>query len=379
MARRPLITDAERRSRLAWRHHLAPGTATNDIAALTDDLVAVHSSDPVSVHLALGTRMAAPSIGAVERALYDNHLVLRHHAMRRTLWVMTPDAAVDAHASSTVRVGRTQRRRHLKLLGWEDDRFQLAIDAVAAELSDEPVTTAELGERLPELSERTTLAAGTPNETMISALSIVLLHVGFTGRTIRDRPDSWKTSQYRWLAPWVDFPTGSGRHADMLRRWLARFGPGTETDLVWWTGWTKTSVRKALEAVQAVEVDLENGSVGWVLPEDTSSEKQPPRWVALLPGLDSTAMGWKERAWYLDPAHHPRVVDRNGNIGPTIWADGRVVGGWAQRPSGDIAVELYESVDQGTLESAIDRLQALVGDERFRVRFPAPNQRDLLA
>lgn len=379
MARRPLIADAERRSRLARRHHLAPGTTTNDVAVLTDDLVALHSADPVSVYLAVGARMTTPSIPAVARALYDRRLVLRHHAMRRTLWVMTPGTAADAHASSTIRVGATQRRRHLRMLGWDEGRLDAAVEEVAAELSDHPKSTAELSEGLPHLAERITLAGGTPNEATISTLSLVLLHVGFAGRAIRDRSDSWNTSQYRWVAPWIHFPDRVGRHADLLRRWLARFGPGTETDLVWWTGWTKTAVRKALASLQAVEVDLEDGSIGWVLPDDVQSERQPPRWVSLLPGLDPTAMGWKARDWYLDPAHRPRVVDRNGNIGPTIWADGRVVGGWVQRHNGDVAVELYDSVDQDLLERAIERQQALVGEGRFRFRFPSPNQRELLA
>ena len=41
-------------------------------------------------------------------------------------------------------------------------------------------------------------------------------------------------------------------------------------------------------------------------------------------------MGWKERDWYLGP-HATRLFDRNGNAGPTVWSDGRVVGGWGQR------------------------------------------------
>ena len=54
-------------------------------------------------------------------------------------------------------------------------------------------------------------------------------------------------------------------------------------------------------------------------------------------------MGWKERSWYLGD-HQERLFDRNGNAGPTVWADGRVVGGWAQRRDGTIAVELLEQV-----------------------------------
>ena len=58
-------------------------------------------------------------------------------------------------------------------------------------------------------------------------------------------------------------------------------------------------------------------------------------WVALLPGLDPTTMGWKERDWYL-PDAGADTFDRMGNAGPTVWVDGRVVGGWAQAADGEI-------------------------------------------
>jgi hypothetical protein len=93
-------------------------------------------------------------------------------------------------------------------------------------------------------------------------------------------------------------------------------------------------------------------------------------------------MGWKERGWYLDPEVGAAVFDRNGNAGPTIWVDGRVVGSWVQRPDGTIAVHLLTDVDparRAEIDAAAERLRELLGDVRFRVRFPAPVQAALLA
>lgn len=39
----------ERRARLAARHRLLPAARTDDPAQIADDLVALHSSDPVTV------------------------------------------------------------------------------------------------------------------------------------------------------------------------------------------------------------------------------------------------------------------------------------------------------------------------------------------
>ncbi len=101
----------ERRARLALRHHLLPGTRTDDLPLLADDLVALHSSDPVTVYLSAMARMARPSIEAVERALYADRSLIRHHAMRRTLWVATPAVVRQMHAAATRRLVAPERKR----------------------------------------------------------------------------------------------------------------------------------------------------------------------------------------------------------------------------------------------------------------------------
>ena len=73
--------------------------------------------------------------------------------------------------------------------------------------------------------------------------------------------------------------------------------------------------------------------------------------------------------------HRAALFDGAGNAGPTIWADGRIVGGWAQRPSGAIAVRLLEKVDAGTarmIDAEAGRLAAWLGPTRIRWPFPPP-------
>jgi hypothetical protein len=157
-----------------------------------------------------------------------------------------------------------------------------------------------------------------------------------------------------------------------VRRWLLVFGPGTRDDIAWWTGWGVGATRQALRTVGAVEVRLDDGQVGCVLPDDLEATPEPEPWVALLPALDATTMGWKDREWYLGP-HQAALFDSAGNAGPTIWADGRIVGGWAQRPGGDIAVRLLESIDAetaGMIDAEAERLAAWLGPTRIRWPFP---------
>ncbi len=85
-------------------------------------------------------------------------------------------------------------------------------------------------------------------------------------------------------------------------------------------------------------------------------------------------MGWTGRDWYLGP-HRSRLFDTNGNAGPTIWVDGRIVGGWAQLRSGEVVPMLLEDVGVETtrrIEAEAARLEAWIGPARVTGSFPTP-------
>src|SRR3954451_13804839 len=149
------ITLAERRARLARRHRLVAAERTDDVGDIADSVVALHSSDPVTVYLSATARMADPSIDRVERALYDDRTVQRHHAMRRTLWVATPDVVRLMHAAATRRLVGAERRRRVRLLAApavEDATVGLddAAEQVLRALEKQgPMTARSLGAKVP--------------------------------------------------------------------------------------------------------------------------------------------------------------------------------------------------------------------------------------
>jgi hypothetical protein len=168
---------------------------------------------------------------------------------------------------------------------------------------------------------------------------------------------------------------------ELVRRWLASFGPATFADLKWWTGWTAGQLKQALAVIGPEEVDLD-GQTGLVLADDVDSADSPEHWVALLPALDPTAMGWLERSWYLGPNAAAALFDRSGNIGPTIWSDGRIIGGWAQRANGEIVHRLLEDVGSDVVaevEGEAARLADWIGPVRVTPRFRTPLERELSA
>ena len=248
-------------------------------------------------------------------------------------------------------------------------------------------TARELTADVPELATRLTVGQGKTWGGTVGLSTRVLFLLATEGRIVRARPlGSWTSGQYRW-APferWIDGAIEpierSEARARLLRRWLRAFGPATITDVRWWTGWNARLATSTLSAIGAIEVRLASDpDPAWALPDDLAAEQPPGHWVALLPSLDPTTMGWKRRGWYLGD-HAEELFDRNGNAGPTIWADGRVVGGWAQSSDGTVATRLLERVSQRmarAIEAERRRLQAWLGDIRVRPRFRTPLEREL--
>ena len=355
-------------------------------------MTALHATEAATVHLALWARVAGLRIDDVEVALYDERTVVKQLAMRRTLFAFPRDVLPAVWGSAAARVARQQRAQMLKDLrdaevGEPPEAWlERASDAVLDLLGDaKPRTTAQLRDELPVLDLRVVRGtAGSKWSAEVPIAPRLLTLLGAEARVLRaENSGHWRlnkpawTRSEDWLGPMPAPLAEAPGYAELVRRWLWTFGPGTEADIVWWLGATKTVVRRALSEVAAVEVGLEGGGTGWVLPEDAdpdapdvpgapdASEVAP--WAALLPTLDPTVMGWKERSFYLDPDHTRYLFDSNGNAGNTAWWDGRIVGCWVQDEAGEVRVVLCEDVG-AEARAALDAEAARLTDWLVGVR-----------
>ena len=385
------ISADERRARLLVRHRLDPAARSDDPLEVARSLVCLHATDAVTVYLAIQARSDGVAPADVESALYDDRSLVRLLAMRRTLWAVPRELLPVVFAAATKAVAATQRRRLEGFVrdsgvstrpgAWITRAGNAAVAAVAARGA---AMTTEVTRDVPLLAKKLRFGSGRW-EVEQSAGARVLPQMAMEGRLVRGRPrGTWISPQFRWVTTedWLGGPIEeldvAAAQVELLRSWLAAFGPATEADMRWWTGWTLRETRAALAAVPHTEVDL-GGATGYVLDGDLEPVPPPEPSAALLPTLDPTTMGWKERDWYLGP-HGSTLFDSNGNAGPTVWWDGRVVGGWSQRRDGEIALGLLEDVGRDA-RAAIDaeaaRLAAWVGDVRFSPGFLPPFQREL--
>jgi hypothetical protein len=385
------VSVAERRRRLAVRHHLAPGERAGTAAAAAQDLIGLHGTDPASVYLAAWARTREVDKAAIEQALYEERSLIRMLGMRRTVFVVPAELVPVVQAACTDQIAERMRRQLGQVIeasgiaadgpGWLKDVGEATVRALAARGT---ATGAELAADEPRLRAQITYAQDKSYGGPVNVTTRLLTLLSAEGLIVRGRPrGGWTSSQFTWFAAEDQAqPPATAARAELARRWLSAFGPALVSDLQWWTGLTGGQVKQALAELDVTEVDL-HGSPGLMLAADVPGLDDAPAlapWAALLPALDPTAMGWRERAWYVGE-HTAALFDRSGNIGPTTWWDGRIVGGWAQRKDGEIAVRLLEDVGTeaaAAITAEAERLGAWIGPGvKITPRFRTPLEREL--
>jgi len=386
------IEVAERRARLARRHRLAPEFRASDVVEAARSMVCLHATDPATVFLSAWARVEGMEVADLERALYADRTLVKHLAMRRTLFVFPRETLAAAQAAVSNRVADVERRRLVRNV--EDAGLQSDGERWLAEAGEQVMklladgrlaTSSELRNELPSLEGSIVYGEGKSWGGRMAVGPRVLTTLSAAGRVVRATNDGgWTTSRPRWAATalWlgeeIDTCSETDGTAGIVERWLRAFGPGTVADIKWWLGSPVTAVRRALADLDAVEVDLDRAT-GYVLPDDLDVAEPVEAWAALLPPLDPTTMGWAERDWYLGQ-YKEHLFDTSGNAGPTAWWEGRIVGGWRQTDAGEVVLQLLEDVGsegRRALDKEAARLTDWLDGTRAVPRFPSPLSRVL--
>ena len=370
----PRISDEHRRARLVARHHLTGGAATPEEAAAS--VVVLHATDPATVFLSVLARSAQSDLAAVARALYDDRTLVRLMAMRRTLFVVPQTLVPIVHYGAALEIAAFLRKRLLSQLTTLPTEPPVPADPIpwlaaveadtAAALEKLGVATgAQLSVAVPLLRTAFLPTTDKSYDVRRNVTTQVLTLMGAEGRIVRGRPrGAWASRQHTWESADRWWPSGippltpAEARSRLVEAYLDRFGPVTEADIAWWTGWSLRQTRAALAGVATAEVAVTDGT-GIVASTDQETPPPTAPVATLLPALDPTPMGWKARDWFLpqDPTARTALYDRNGNVGPTVWWGGEIVGGWAVRPDGVVVTRLLidrgaaavEAVDQAAM------------------------------
>ena len=314
------IDVAQRRTRLQRRHRLVSDHHAASVVEAAESTVVVRAADPATVYLSLLARCPAASLDDVSTALYDDRTLVKLIGMRRTMFVAPTGFAPVVHDAAGRAIGQRLRKQLIQhLQRWQtdppvgpdveawladvEDGAERAIDARGEALAS------QLSKDEPRL--RTELIPGTGKawDVPMKITSRVLTLMGADGRVLRGRPaGTWLSRQHRWASVrslWPDGMPELGEAAardQLVREWLARFGPATVADLAWWTGWPLGQTRAVLARLDVTEVDLDGQPRAGPQRRHRTRGAGRADQATLLPALDATPMGWQERGWYLGTA-----------------------------------------------------------------------------
>ena len=190
------------------------------------DLVGLHATDPATPYLSLWARLPGFAVADLDAELYERRTLVKHLAMRRTLWTVRAEDLPLIQSGASDRVADNERRRLVadaQKAGLADDGdawLDTACAAVLRHLAEHGAASAkELRAALPELAGRYDYAPGKRwgGETPLAPRVLTVLSV--RGDIVRGPNDGgWTTSRPRWTptADWL--PAGPARRH---RRWHA--------------------------------------------------------------------------------------------------------------------------------------------------------------
>jgi len=380
---------------LAHRQHLLPIARCPNVVQVTRDVVALHATDPVGPYLSLWARTTGFRREALKDALYERRELAKVLCMRDTLHVVPSDEIpffFQAYASRRTSAERATVSALLVQAGMcTKGEAEKILERLQYQVLDVlhgkgPSTVRQIGQAVPELQARVRYGVDKPYGGEFSIGSRLVPSMCALGLLIRARPrGTWRSNLYEYasLSAWLpgfDLETVAPQEAQvwLVRRYLSTFGPVTRDDVQWWTGFSKGDTGEALRALGAgvVEVAIEGWGSGHLMLADDAERLRKfvtpdTPYAFFLPGLDPFIMGYKDRRRFLAAEHRAKVFDRAGNAVPTVWANGRVVGGWGQRKDGSVTYGLFGPVsdeERAVLEDKRQHLEGFLDGDLLRPR-----------
>ena len=331
------------RTLLRRQHLLERVDATPE--ELARQLVGLQAQETLPPYLSLQARLTSFDPYAVTRALEAPTLV-RLLTMRGTIHLLTPEDAL-ALRPWTQPVLDKVLRNHAPA---DPDRVRRA---VADALADGPVGQKELsaavGAALPELpsGDRAVVARGL----------VPLVQLPPRG--------TWKGGGglvYEGVERWVGRPLTEPDVADVVRRYLAAFGPASAADVTAWSGVTRLGpVLAAMDDLERHEDEA--GKVLYDVPGGVLEDEDSPAPPRLLGTYDNVWLSHSARDRVTDPAKRARWMGANGGVAMTLFVDGWLEGLWRVADDRVDVVELFRDLterERSDLDGEIARVESLL-------------------
>ena len=346
-----MLTDRVLNRTLLQRQHLLERV---DVAplAMVEHLLGLQAQDVLPPYLSLAARLTDPDPHPLSAALADRSAV-RVLLMRGTLHLVTADDAlvlrpwVQPFLTSSARTADFGRGFPVE----EQDGLVAEADALLAE---GPLTGAELGERL---------AATRPSLTASRATALAKTLAALAQLPPRGRWGQPGGQVYLPLTTWLERPLTEPEPAEIVRRWLRAYGPGSPADVSTWSG--VRGMREVFAGLgeELVRYDDERGRATYDLAGLPLADAGTPAPVRLLGVYDNLWLSHSERSRVTTPEQRRAWSGPNGGSDATVFVDGMLAGLWRRTPTGAVDLRLFRELtatERTELDDEVGRVEALL-------------------
>jgi DNA glycosylase AlkZ-like len=151
--------------------------------------------------------------------------------------------------------------------------------------------------------------------------------------------------------------------AEMLRRYLAAFGPSSRRDVIAWAMMHVPEIQRALDRLEPLRrFRDEQGRELLDVPRAPLPDPETPAPVRFLPKWDNVLLAWADRTRVLPEQYRKNVIGMNGDVAQTFLVDGFVAGTW-RAENGRLVLEPFAKLSrplQRELEDEAGRLEAFL-------------------
>ena len=359
---------------LAWRmgrQHLAERAPRSAIVEVVSDIAGAHAQLMSSAELTLWARTESLERGALEQALWVERSLVKTWAMRGTLHLLPADELPTWVAALGALKPRYESASWLRYFGLTRAEAEALLAAIPQTLEGRMLTRDELAREVARRTGSDRLA-----EKLRESWGALLKPAAFRG-DLCFAPSKGRNVRFArprdWLGTWDEVPTDTAVR-QVVRRYLAAYGPATPEDFGRWFGTSTPAEAERLMAALdhgATAVDVE-GTKAWLLAEQVEqvAGAEASGTVRLLPAFDHYVVAAsRDREEILPSSQKRRVYRPQGWLSPAMVVDGRVVGVWNhehRRGRLDVRIEPFGKTRKREREGAeaeAERLARFLGGE----------------
>jgi hypothetical protein len=380
-------TPAQTAHFILTKNYLAASKAAG-VVPLVGELAGLPGAPTLTPFLAAYTRLAGFTPTDLLAELYQKRSLIQSTLMRSAAYIVPVERYATLHAA-TARQRNQDFNSKFRLWGLDNSEVEALEQAILAR-DDWPAPVEVISARLPqslprEVSQtsRGGRVSTTSNVALVLRWLVAKGVLSASPAEIKDLPGLQnpagltKELLYAPLAAWYPeldlsaVPSEAEAQAVLAQAYLAAFGPASEADISFWTGFGKSETARAVGALAAkTTLVLIEGIPGMLLLLKAQAEAlqatQPPVQpvINVLPADDpfTTAHRASRSRYFGDQKLQRHIFSSTGAAEPAIVVNGQIVGTWAWTGS-QLTWRLLVEIDSALLpliQAEIEGISAFI-------------------